>query len=395
MSGTSVREGVIPVDSLIIPISGDNPSGNSLRYERIYDEIREARREDDDSISYGIWQYDLKRADWGQVESLCSEALATQTKDLQIAGWLAEAWMMLDGIEGLTRGLDLIKQLTERFWDTLYPAIKSGDLEYRSQFYDWLDKALAGRLVKLAFIPNELGEGISLADWLAAQRLDSVLKRAPNSDKLAKKAEERGQISFKQCHVILSRVSTEYGDDYLESLSAASDELHSLKEVIDSKFSENTLAFEGLGGNLDEMIRIYKAEMSGRKRKEEAVPADTLSSSAVPLSDVQDEHANVNAEIALPTDSDITSGNVTQSAPAQVQTREQAYKQLADIAVLLEELEPHSPAPQVLRRLISWQDKSLMDIFNEISSSPEDLVALMRFLGIGTNKTSENLSKTR
>ena len=50
-------------DDLLNPIPGDNPSGVSLRYERIYDQIKEARTEDDESIPVGAWQRQAKKAE--------------------------------------------------------------------------------------------------------------------------------------------------------------------------------------------------------------------------------------------------------------------------------------------------------------------------------------------
>ncbi len=395
MTENPSRESFKDVDLLVVPISGDNPSGISLRYERIYDDIRDARREDDDTVSYGIWQYELKRSDWGRVESLCSQALINQTKDLQIAGWLAEAWVTMDGISGLQRGLELITHLTATFWDSVYPTVQVEDLEYRSQFYDWLDKSLSARLVKLIFVPNDLGEGVTLADWLTAQRFDSVIKRAPNADRLIKKAEERGQVNFKQCYTLLSRVTIEVGDNYLERLGMAREALHKLKEVLDQKFPYNTLAFDELGGHLDEMSRIYKGEMATRPRAVKDPTDDSLNLSTSPPAIGADTvspegPAQEPAADSLP----LASIPASPMVPNTLQSREQAYKQLSDIATLLDHLEPHSPAPQILRRVISWENKSLMEIFNEIGSSPEDLVALMRFLGIGSPKASETLSSS-
>ena len=38
----------IDIDSLLAPIPGDNPAGGSLAYSPEYDQIREARRSDED-----------------------------------------------------------------------------------------------------------------------------------------------------------------------------------------------------------------------------------------------------------------------------------------------------------------------------------------------------------
>ena len=54
----------IEIDDLLQPIAGDNPAGESLRYEGTYDRISEARREDDPTLSQGIYKSTCKRADW-------------------------------------------------------------------------------------------------------------------------------------------------------------------------------------------------------------------------------------------------------------------------------------------------------------------------------------------
>ena len=48
---------VIDLEVLLQPISEENPSGESLRYSGIYDEIAEARRADDD-LNQGEWKTD-------------------------------------------------------------------------------------------------------------------------------------------------------------------------------------------------------------------------------------------------------------------------------------------------------------------------------------------------
>ena len=60
----------IDVDALLSPIPGDNPAGEDLRYSPVYDEISEARREDD-TLDRGQWQRDLKKADWDRVAEAC------------------------------------------------------------------------------------------------------------------------------------------------------------------------------------------------------------------------------------------------------------------------------------------------------------------------------------
>ncbi len=83
-------------NDLLNPISADKPAGENLRYAPVYDKIKEARREDDDAPQ-GDWKRERKVADWPLAIKLISEALATKTKDLQLAAWLAEAMLNREG----------------------------------------------------------------------------------------------------------------------------------------------------------------------------------------------------------------------------------------------------------------------------------------------------------
>ncbi len=128
-------------DNLRSPIPGDNPSGKSLRYDPIYDKVREARREED-VLPQGDWSREIKKADWLLVTKLTTDALANKTKDLQLAAWLTEAHLHREHIAGLREGLDLLRGLMENFWDTLYPEIEEDDLEFRAAPLAWVGSNL-------------------------------------------------------------------------------------------------------------------------------------------------------------------------------------------------------------------------------------------------------------
>ena len=65
---------MIVVEDLLQPISEDKPSGVDLRYDPIYDTIKEARRADDE-LNQGAWQTERKVADYPQVIALTTKAL--------------------------------------------------------------------------------------------------------------------------------------------------------------------------------------------------------------------------------------------------------------------------------------------------------------------------------
>ena len=65
----------VELEMLLHPISAERPAGELLRYDGTYDRIQEARREDDQRLSQGIYQTNHKRADWETGEAICLEAL--------------------------------------------------------------------------------------------------------------------------------------------------------------------------------------------------------------------------------------------------------------------------------------------------------------------------------
>src|SRR5437879_771167 len=135
------------VTALLDPIPGDSPAGPHLRYDALYDTLQELRREDDASTPRGIWQSKMKAADWSTLIDTASRALATQTKDLQVAAWMVEALVVRDGLPGLAQGLDALSALIDAFWLVLWPMIgEDGDIESRIAPIEWLNAKLPMRL---------------------------------------------------------------------------------------------------------------------------------------------------------------------------------------------------------------------------------------------------------
>jgi type VI secretion system protein ImpA len=120
-------------EDLLTPIAGENPAGEDLYYDKVFDQVKEARREEEDDLPAGDWgRSQVKKADFRAVIKLAGDALAKRTKDLRLAGWLVEAHLRVDGLEVLAPGIDFLHMLQEMFWPTLYPVIEEGnDLELR------------------------------------------------------------------------------------------------------------------------------------------------------------------------------------------------------------------------------------------------------------------------
>ena len=123
-------------DDLLTPIPGDNPAGVDLRHE-LYPIVRRAWYQEIGVPAPG-WDLHRKTAAWALVAKETSHALATRSKDIQLAVWLVEATYHLESFEGFASAVRMTAQLLERFWDHLYPPLEDGNSEARITPLAWL-----------------------------------------------------------------------------------------------------------------------------------------------------------------------------------------------------------------------------------------------------------------
>lgn len=154
-------------EDLLTPIAGENPSGVDLYYDRVFDQIKEARREDDEDIPEGDWELSQKKkADFRAVIKLAGDALATRSKDLRLAAALVEAQLRMDGFAVLAPSIALLHGLQESFWPTLYPLIEEGDdLELRMLAVEAAARQIALTVDKLPLTRS----GLSYEDYLESR----------------------------------------------------------------------------------------------------------------------------------------------------------------------------------------------------------------------------------
>jgi type VI secretion system protein ImpA len=168
-------------EDLLTPIAGDNPAGANLYYDTVFDQIKEARREDADDLPEGdMVLAQKKKADYRAVVKLAGEALAKRSKDLRLAGWLAEAHLRVEGFAVLAPSIELLRALQETFWAGLYPEIEEGnDLELRM-----VSVETAGRLINAAMRKAPITRnGLSYESYQES-RLVGYEKDATNDSKM-------------------------------------------------------------------------------------------------------------------------------------------------------------------------------------------------------------------
>lgn len=216
---------IIDLEALLNPIEGENPSGESLRYTPVFDEIQEARRQED-NLDRGDWEREVKTADWEAVRRLSTEALTEKSKDLQIAVWLLESLIKIEGFDGLDAGLQVISGLLETFWDTLYPEIEDDDLDYRIGPLEFMNDKLwvAVKQVPLTD-PRVGGGGYSWLKWKEATEVGA------DETMIAE-----GKLGIEDFENAVTRSSKVFYETTSEQLGRCMSEFARMDNLLDEKF---------------------------------------------------------------------------------------------------------------------------------------------------------------
>ena len=343
---------------LLEPIPGKNPCGDPLRYTEVYDQIRDARREDDEKLPQGVWKTEIKKADWEQVDHLCQEALKNRSKDLQIAAWLTEAWLHLEGIGGLARGLDLILGLSKTFWTGIHPQMNEGGYELRIVPYEWINTRLSedSPCAVISAPSDRTALPYRLLDFTEANRLELSAKRSPAQG--ASQPPETKQPSLAKISLSIDQTSTAFYRYMDENCMLALKLMLELEEELRLHLGGESPTFYRLREKVEALQRFATHVLDERGEKKGAKKAELDKSSPI----VPQSHKK--------------------HLSGSIENREQAYIILGEVASYLERIEPHSPTPYLIHRAISWGDMSLSQVFADILTNGRDLSLLLDILNV-------------
>jgi type VI secretion system protein ImpA len=284
----------IDMNALLQPIPGDSPAGEDLRYAPVYEEIREARRSED-PLAMGDWQRELKTADWSRVVSLATEALTSRTKDLQIAAWLCEALVMTGGFGALFQGLALVTGLQERFWDTVYPLIEDGDLEYRLAPFEFLNDKLSAAIRSAPLNDPASTLVCSLNSWNesreAGYEADTKNRYGDVDEQKKQRRDEliaEGKMTAEAFDAAAAQSSPSCRIALLENLARCREAFRELDRVADERFGREAPRLSDIGEALDECDRLVSRLY--REEKEQAA-APVPAPSAEPVAAGTEEEA--------------------------------------------------------------------------------------------------------
>lgn len=337
-------EPLLNFSDLTAPIPGDNPAGSRMPLT-LRQRMEAARKEFEPNPEDPAAPPIPKKPDWNGISRMAKEALTQTSKDLETSLRLTEALAKLHGFAGVRDGLHFLRDLVTECWEYLHPIPDPEDgegMEIRAERFNWIGDSDAG-----ARFPNTIRE-IPLVK--VHDRPCSLKDRQLAS-------EGRFEISGEEFNLAVP-----LHEEIFEEVKEALNEFQSLDAVLNEKLDNRAPGMIGLRQALEE-ASDYLEKLQGAPPSPEEVPSEYETDEAV---------------------STIPSGNGQRAAlgTVNINTREEAYRQISQIADILERLEPHSPIPSLLRRAVELGRLPFGRLIQELVRDPGHLSEIRREFGI-------------
>lgn len=331
------------VDSLLEPISAENPCGDDIGYDPQFIEL--------DTILQGRQETQFASAeepDWKVVTERCLE-LFQRSKDLRIAVRLSLGLLKTEGFPGFRDGLLVIKGLIERYWEPVYPRLDPEDDN------DPLERV--NILSSLATPAGTFGDPLQIL---------ARMRQAPLSE-----SPQMGRISMADIAGTSPGGAPPLSDSQVQGAfrSTPSEKLKAIYEGI-----------TGAQGAVKEIDDILTKAVGNSR----AVAFDALASL---LKDLQ----KMLAPYAAPNDS-VEGGGETSAAggsgaqadgpgiSGSVRSRQDVVRVLDQICEFYRRTEPSSPVPLILQRARRLVDMDFVQLLTDLA--PESLNQINMIAGI-------------
>lgn len=349
---------MLDLDALLAPVDDASPTGQDLSFSIEFDRIQESRRADDPTLDQGEWQTDIKYADWSTVLRDCDQLLRSRTKDLRLAGWLAEAAVQIDGFAGLASAYRLIAGLCDRYWEDVHPVAVDGDQEERIGNLTWL---LSNSLQWLRTTPiASASQGrFTLLDFDAAHGRGNA-------------EPEYGQPTLEQLEAARRDTSADFYRRLLETLPDCGQALAELQAAVDARLGMDGPSFSAVRELIEHLLRTVQ-----RSARDSGLLIDGQTSTADDASGEEDGFAaDAGQQAASP------AARGPGGAPA---TRREALAQLRQVAEFFRRTEPHSPVAYLADKAANWGEMPLHVWLKRVIKDDSVLYQMEEMLDVNQN----------
>lgn len=374
-------EPVIDIESLVLPIDGDSPTGSDIRQDvspqSVYYQLKDARSAaraaersaDADSEEGGLLP------EWRAILELAPNVLTTQAKDLEVAAWYIEALARGYGFAGLRDGFELSRRLVEEFWDGLYPEPDEDGIETKVAPFSGLngeggDGTLIQPIRKILLSDGE----VPFAAWQYEQALE--ISKIVDEEKRTRRV-EGGAMTMDGIEASVRETPPTFFRDLLDDIQAAIDAFKALADAFDAAAGPDAPPTSNIR-NLMQSVQGIAASVSRDRLPAADSGADSGAGEAA-----ADAAAGDGAAAGVGSaGAGVAQGGGTAVPTGAVQSREQAFQVLAKIADYFRTNEPHSPISYSLDDLVRRGRMSFPDLLAELMDDADARRRLLTSAGI-------------
>ncbi len=347
--------------TLLAPFDGASPAGQdpradlspASRFLLIKDARASARRKE------RALDIDADAAppteEWSVVAQNACRVLSEDGKDLEIAAWLIEALLRLDGLPGLSTGLKVAEGLVAQFWDDVHPRPDEDGQEPRLAPFIALngsggDGTLTQALRKL---PLTGGDGYALWQYEQAREIEALADEGKRASRLA-----GGALSMEAFLAALRETPAAFYANLLDDVAEARRSLDALSDAFAARVGRESPPAGGLRGILQDLEDAVRVAAADKLLHMPADPGEAASADAPGGGD-----AAAADEAGAPDDRIPATGK-----PAG---REDAFRQLLQIAAFFRATEPHSPISYSLEDVVRRGRLPLPHLLDELIMDPD------------------------
>lgn len=337
------------IEQYLTPVSEDSPAGEDLEYDPEFGELDRTAQGTPEKRT-GDHIIEAVPPDWKAVREQCN-SLFERTRDLRVAVLLTRAQLHDEGYQGLRDGLSLIEQLSEKFWETVHPALDEDDGDPTMRC-------------------NALRELVN-REGLLQEVLDAPIVSARVA----------GRFSLRDLKVIAGELKPRETDDHpppqRQLVEAA------FQEVGDEEVTATAQTLAECLDGIEKLNSVYVTQLG-------VVDAPDLSDLTADLKEVQSFVARQMARLGLGGDTTESNGEgeaeieasggagavAGTSISGDVRSRDDVVRMLDKICLYYQQQEPSSPVPILLRRAASLVNKDFMEIVADLTPSGVSEAAL-------------------
>ena len=367
-------EGVLDIEALLAPLADGEGAGEDLRpdyaptslYQRIRTQRNDARA-GERAIDGGDPEANPAAIGlaWREVKKLGIEAISGRSKDFEIASWMAEALVRVDGLPGLADAADVITGLCNQYWDHGFPALDSEDgIEDRGAPIGGLsgegaDGTLMASIRRYPLFHRADGSDGDLFTWQRAEETAAIADAERRQARI-----DAGVPAFDvlqseaRASVAMLRAAGQQAQAALTAWTA-------MDAAISARFGGSAPSTRRVAEALQAILELV-TRIAGAPA--EAAPA---------------EEAAGDASGAGGGDAPAAGGSGGGGgAPRAMRTREDAIRQLEEIANFFRKTEPHSPLAFTLDDAVRRARLPLPDLLAEVLPDASARRMLLTALGI-------------